>query len=237
MGVSGILVKLRGLLHRVSSGHHIRAEHLNMLDSLEWKQPFLLRDFTVVDCEMTGLNPKKDEILSIGAVRVCGGRILLKEKFYKVFKPYEAVSPEEIMLIHGLGREDMNEGGRIEDSLAEFLEFIQDSVLVGHFVTVDLDFLNATLQAHRLPSLANPAIDTRSLYHWWREWKHRIPQGMTANEQLTHIAQELGLPRYPAHNAYYDALTTAYLFLKLAHDFENAGNVQFRALFKQAGVY
>jgi len=40
-----------------------------------------LDEVIVYDTETTGLNPKKDEILSIGAVKIRGNKILTSEKF------------------------------------------------------------------------------------------------------------------------------------------------------------
>ena len=40
-----------------------------------------LDEVVVFDTETTGLNPKKDEILSIGAVKLKGNKILMSETF------------------------------------------------------------------------------------------------------------------------------------------------------------
>ena len=214
----------------------VHETHLRALDTLEWREPFRARTFVALDCEMTGLDPKREEILSIGAVRLRESRVVLQERFYQVFKPAEAVSPKEVILIHGLGQEEVSRGRPLPEALGALLDFLGDSVVVGHYTEFDLAFLNAALIKHRGEPLPNPALDTRLLYRWWWHQRPGAPPGPT-DESLQTIVGELDLPRYPAHHAFYDALSTGLLFLKLVEAFEASGAVQFRALFKEAGVY
>jgi DNA polymerase-3 subunit epsilon len=214
----------------------VRAEHQRMLGSVEWRQPFRTMTFTAIDCEMTGLDPARDEILSIGAVRVRNHRVLLNEGFYQVFAPTEAVSPKDVILIHGLATDEVNRGSSLSTALRPLLEFLGDSIVVGFYTGLDLQFLNAALQKHVGATLRNPALDTLLLYDWWRRSMWHFAGG-PGKGKLEEIAAEMGLPRYPAHNAFYDALTTALLFLKLLNAYEGSGAVQFRALYREVGVY
>jgi DNA polymerase-3 subunit epsilon len=107
--------------------------------------------------------------------------------------------------------------------------------VVGHCVDIDLEFLDAALAAHGRRPLKNSAIDTRPLHRWRRRTSGGGAE--PADATLDEIVKELGLPRYPAHHAFYDALTTGLVFLKLLGDFEASGAVQFRALYEEAGVY
>lgn len=214
----------------------VRYARRRTIGAQDWTQPIRTMTFTVLDCEMTGLDPLRDEILSIGAVRIRGGRVTMAERFYQVFKPTEAVSSKEVILIHGLGPDEVSRGVPLADALDRLLAFVGDSVLIGHFTALDLRFLNAALAARKQRALANPALDTRLLYGWWR--RRTSPEGQGFEDAgLDDLARELGLPRYPAHHAYYDALTTGLVFLKLLSEFERSGAVQFRALYREAGVY
>jgi len=237
MGRRGLSDWLRRLRWTARGGPEgVREAHLQALDSLAWREPFRARTFVALDCEMTGLDPEHDEILSIGAVRVRENRAVPQERFYQVFKPSEAVSPKEVILIHGLGPEEVARGGSLPEALGALLTFVGDSVLVGHYTEVDLAFLNAALVKHRGAPLEVPALDTRALYRWWWRRQPGAPPGPT-DESLEAAVTLLDLPRYPAHHAFYDALSAALLFLKLLDAFEASGQVQFRALFKEAGVY
>lgn len=235
---AGALSALLRFFRRKATGAaaEYRYARRRTIGAQDWSQPIRTMTFTVLDCEMTGLDPARDEILSIGAVRIRGGRVTMADRFYQVFKPIEAVSSKEVILIHGLGPDEVSRGVPLADAIERLLAFIGDSVVIGHFVAHDLRFLNAALAARGKRPLANPALDTRLLYGWWR--RRTTPAGhafeATALEALAH---ELALPRYPAHHAFYDALTTGLAFLKLLSAFEASGAVQFRALYREAGVY
>jgi DNA polymerase-3 subunit epsilon len=207
------------------------------LGAQDWSEPIRTMTFTAIDCEMTGLDPGRDEILSIGAVRIRGGRVTLAERYYQVFKPIEAVSPKEVILIHGLGPDEVSRGVPLAEAIDRLLAFVGESVVIGHFVAHDLRFLNAALAARGQRPLANPALDTRLLYGWTRRrGSPGAGQGFESTS-LEALAGELDLPRYPAHHAFYDALTTGLAFLKLLSAFEASGAVQFRTLYREAGVY
>jgi DNA polymerase-3 subunit epsilon len=216
----------------------VRYAHRQAMGPPEGSQPIRTRTYTVLDCEMTGLDPTRDEILSIGAIRIRNHRIEMRERFYQVFKPVEAVSPKEIILIHGLGPDEVGRGLPLAAALEQLLAFIGDSVVVGHCVDIDLGFLDAALAAHGRKPLKNPAVDTRLLHQWWRRTAGpAAAPGAATDPSLEEIVKELGLPRYPLHHAFYDALTTGLVFLKLVGEFEASGAVQFRALYREAGVY
>ena len=168
-GNSGIASLLRFVRRKATgAAAEVRYARRKTIGAEEWTQPIRTMTFTVLDCEMTGLDPARDEILSIGAVRIRNGRIVMSERFYQVFKPTEAVSSKEVILIHGLGPDEVSRGMPLGDALERLLAFIGDSVVIGHFTSVDLSFLNAALASRKERSLKNPALDTRLLYGWWR---------------------------------------------------------------------
>lgn len=63
-------------------------------------------EYVVFDTETTGLNPKTDDILSIGAVKIKQNRILLNDRFYTVVKPEREIN-EETIKIHGLRKKTL----------------------------------------------------------------------------------------------------------------------------------
>ena len=151
MSEHGGLSALLRFFRRKATGAaaEVRYARRRALGAQDWSQPIRTMTFTVLDCEMTGLDPSRDEILSIGAVRVRGGRVMLAERFYQVFKPIEAVSSKEVILIHGLGPDEVSRGVPLADAIDRLLAFIGDSVVIGHFVALDLRFLNAALAARQ----------------------------------------------------------------------------------------
>ncbi len=67
-----------------------------------WKEA----PFAVVDLELTGLDPGRDEIVSFGAVTVMDGRVQLHDALYRVVRPTRMPDPDTIR-IHGLRESDL----------------------------------------------------------------------------------------------------------------------------------
>ena len=63
-------------------------------------EPYEGDELVVFDTETTGLNPKSDEILSIGAVKIGGGKIRTSQSFEIFLKPSGAISAESIKIHH-----------------------------------------------------------------------------------------------------------------------------------------
>ncbi len=232
--VEGLLRLLRRKAKGAAAG--VRYAHRKAVEAGEWAQPIRTMTFTALDCQTTGPNPARDELLSIGGVKIRDNRIVLSERFYQEFKSSEAVSPKEIILIHGLGSDEVACGVPLAEALDRLIAFVGDSVVVGHHTEIDLRFLNVALAARGERVIENPALDTRLLYRWSRRSASPPGQG-PGDARLEDIVTEMGLPRYPAHHAFYDALSNGLVFLKLLGDFEASGAVQFRALYREGGVY
>ena len=170
-------------------------------------------DYCVLDCEMSGLDVTRHEIISIGAVRIQGGEIDLGNSFYRVIRPERVNMSVDNVLIHRLNHDQVSAGEDPFRVMDDFLAFIADTVLVGHFISIDLGFLNALFVHQNRSRPSQPALDTRHLHEWYLDQQkdsHREPYDM----HLTGIVKRMNIPQFPAHHAFYDALTTACLFVK-----------------------
>ncbi len=94
--------------------------------------------FTVVDIETTGLDPKKDKITEIAAVRVEGGQV--RESFHRLVNPGRKLE-ERIVSLTGLTDEMLKEAPYIQDVMGEFLAFETTGCLLGHSILFDYSFL------------------------------------------------------------------------------------------------
>ena len=171
-------------------------------------------DFCVLDCEMTGLDVARDEIISIGAVKIRDGVVVLDDSFYRVIRPKQTEMTRENVLIHRLTHDQVAEGESAERVMDEFQTFIQGSVLVGHFIAIDLGFLNRLNSTLGRERPLQPACDTRYIHEWYLD--HVIRQEVREpNElRLPSICRRMNVPCFQEHHAFYDALSTAALFLK-----------------------
>lgn len=188
--------------------------------------------FVVFDTELSGLNPRKDFIVSIGAFKMTGGTVHAGGAFYRLIKPDGEMSKKSVE-IHGITPDDLITAENIETVIPDFLEFIADSVLVGHFIHIDLRFMNASLKKLSLTHLSNPAVDTHSLHEWLSENAPEFKKhfrGTSLKTDLFSLAERYGVAVDIAHNALNDAFITAQLLQRFMCFFKSQGVTTLRDL-------
>ncbi len=170
--------------------------------------------YVVVDTELTGLNPETDSIISIGAVRMHGGRIDLGDLFYRVVNPATALSPESIV-VHGITPSEVHGKPSIEAIFDDFAGFCGDAVIVGHFIGLDLDFIGRELGRSGRSPFWGFAVDTCRVYQWLQKNNGGFSRSYAGGDEdldLFSIARRLRVPVSGAHNALNDAFITAQVF-------------------------
>ena len=170
--------------------------------------------YVVFDTELTGLNIKKDSIVSIGALKMHGSRINLNEFYYRVVDPKAQMTGKSV-LIHEITPTEASECPSIDVLLPEFLEFCGNGIIVGHFVGIDITFLNKEMNRLLGFHLQNPAIDTRQIYKWIRNKEEQLcafHTGLSENVDLSNLAKRYSISVSNAHNALNDSFVTAQLF-------------------------
>jgi len=180
--------------------------------------------FVVLDTELTGLDRKRDNIVSIGAVKMVGGEIKMGHSFYQLVNPGMPMKAESVV-VHEITPSEVLEKPNIGLVLTEFLDFIDQDVLVGHYLNMDLAFINRELKQHLGRTLGNPAVDTLALAYWLR-WNapHQGAEAFTPKKfELYEIAKELGIPIQGAHNALMDAFMTAQVLQRLLPKLAQSG--------------
>ena len=193
-------------------------------------------DFVAFDTELTGLDFKQDSIISIGAVRLRGTTILPGQTFYRLVKP-ECELKHKSVVVHELTHTDLECGGDLLEVIRDFVKFIGDAVLMGHFVHIDLNFVNKPLQHAFGVSLKNPAMDTSTLHDWLYDNDSRFArhyQGMTMKSDLFSMAKKYGIDAGKSHNAFSDAYITAQLFQRFAPFLPACGVKTLKELLKVA---
>jgi len=182
-------------------------------------------DFVVFDTELTGLNRRRDEIVAIGAVRIKKMRIASADTFHVCATPADNV-PAAGTIIHRITPEELRNAAPIQKVLPEFVRFCSTSLLVGHFIGLDMAFINRTLKKHFRCRLHNPCIDTMLLARLytekcWESYHDRFNLKVSYN--LADLGRQYGLPEFEPHDALEDALQTAYLFLFLTRKLQQMG--------------
>lgn len=190
--------------------------------------------YTVLDTELTGLSARKEEIVSIGAVRVRGLAIVPGESVSVLVRPSIPL-PKTSTLIHRITPEAIAEAPTLVEVLPELIEFCKGTLIVGHHVGLDMGFLNRACKRNYGHPLANPCLDTMRMAMLWREKRtpaHYEQYNLNISYVLTDLAQEFELPRFTAHEALGDALQTAYLFIYLAKKIAGNSPLTLRELFR-----
>ncbi len=166
--------------------------------------------WVAIDCEMTGLNPKKHHLLSVAAIHINDNTIDTGNGMHLVCRP--PVMPDrDTIVIHGLRTADVEHGMSYDEMLALLLPFIDNRPIVGFCPQLDMAFLNPLAKRYMGTHLPNSVIDIRALYN--RRTGNRTEGVLSQSQQLNHILAHYGIPELGAHDAYNDAIMTAMAFL------------------------
>lgn len=179
--------------------------------------------YAVLDTEFTSLDQRSNRLLSVGVVMMEGASIRMGEQFYRVLNPGVEV-PARTVLVHKLRPNDIERGEPPMQVLAELRDHIAGSVLVGHFVKLDVDLLRKELRATE-HALDNPVVDTAKVHRWL------LRQGRYSEDlfhrletvDLASLAKIYDIEFREAHHALDDAFVTARLWQKLIYRLESHG--------------
>jgi DNA polymerase III subunit epsilon len=171
--------------------------------------------YVVLDTELTSLDSRSNRLLSIGAIAMQGVKIRLGEQVYRIVNPGEEI-PVETIVVHGLRPADVEQGYAPDRAVRELFEFIGDSIIVGHFIHIDLQVLRKESRQMSL-ELRNPAIDTARAHHWLaaNEARRRGVEDVNESLDLAALAVRYNLPVQEMHHALHDAFLTAQLWQRL----------------------
>ncbi|MCX6062513.1 MAG: 3'-5' exonuclease [Campylobacterales bacterium] len=168
-------------------------------------------EVVVFDTETTGLNTKKDAVLSIGAVKIKGDRILTSQSFEVFLKPTKEISVESIK-IHHIRPCDLEHAIEPLEGVKKFLDFIGNRPLVGYYLEFDMAMMNRLIKPWLGVTLPNKQIEISGLY--FDKKIALIPQG-NIDLRFDTILHDLNIPRMGQHNALNDAIMTAMVYIKL----------------------
>jgi len=166
-----------------------------------------------VDIETTGLDPRRDRVLSIGWVPVDGRRVVLGGAGRVVVSDGGgAGGVGQSATVHGLTDDRLADGIPLQDAVARLLESLTGRVLLAHFARIETAFLGAVCERAWGEGLPCVVVDTLEL-------ERRAVAGGWGSEpaagalRLWTARERRGLPVYSAHQALTDALACAELYL------------------------
>jgi DNA polymerase-3 subunit epsilon len=188
---------------------------------VDTQQDYRKVTYLAIDMETTGLDSRRDHILSIGTVEVTGDAIDLATARHRIVSSDQPL-PEQSVAIHHL-TDDLIAGGEpIAVVLAEVLQNLAGKVLLAHHAAIETGFLDSACQRLFGAGFLAPVVDTLALAQ--QQLYRRNAVVNSGALRLAALRERYHLPRYKAHNALSDALAAAELFLAQAA--ERRGNVE-----------
>ncbi|MEZ5476467.1 MAG: exonuclease domain-containing protein [Thiolinea sp.] len=167
-------------------------------------------EFLTLDFETTGLDARKEAILSMGYSRVAQNRLLMRHCVHRIIR-LNIPLPAESVVIHQITDDRMQSGIPMHDALHELVENMAGRVLLVHYANIERSFLQAAMKRVYGRVLPFLMVDTLALE---MRRLNRLQQPIRGNQlRLANLREQYSLPRYGAHDALEDALATAELFL------------------------
>lgn len=121
--------------------------------------PLFPNDYVVIDLETTGLSPQFDEIIEVAALRVSNGKIV--DSYSELVRPVNPID-DFIVELTGISNEMVADARPVEMVLPDFCGFVSDSILVGHNVSFDINFIYDSLDCFS-KEFSNDYVDTMHL--------------------------------------------------------------------------
>ncbi|HQO72440.1 MAG TPA: PolC-type DNA polymerase III [Sedimentibacter sp.] len=160
--------------------------------------------FVVFDIETTGLNPKNDNIIEIGAVKISNRKVI---DSFSTFVHIDKKLPGKIIELTSI-TDDMLQGQpEIDEALPAFLDFAKECVLVAHNAKFDLGFIKENTKVLSIENYNPPVLDTLELS------KALIKD--VKNHRLNTLTKKLGINLINHHRAVDDANATGQLLIIL----------------------
>lgn len=169
----------------------------------------MLKDYVAVDLETTGLSPKLDKIIEIGAIKVRNGQaVQVYETFINPGRPI----PERITQVTGISDDMVADAPYIEDVISGFAEFEEGLPLLGHNLMFDYSFLKVNAVNSRI-EFERKGIDTLKIA--------RIHLSSLPSRRLDSLCEHFGIADENHHRAVNDAAAALELYKILCELYEN----------------
>lgn len=169
--------------------------------------------FVVLDTETTGLDTKRDRLITIGAVAVKASEMVLDDSFEALLKlAYNSSS----VTVHGITRQEAQEGMDEPEALELFLNYLRDGVIVGHHIMHDIETINTACDRHFGITLPNRFLDTMDLtLHLQKDGAFANRQDEIQGFSLDALCDFFSVAPHDRHTAGGDAFITALIFMRL----------------------
>lgn len=172
-------------------------------------------EWVTLDCETTGLDVHRDQIISIGAVRIVGNRLLTSQRLELLVRPGRAPTAGSVR-VHRLRERDVAAGIEPGHAMRRLLEFIGSRPLVGYYLEFDVAMINREIWPMLGVRLPQPKIEVSAMYYDYKNRRRPAHERDTMIDlRFQTMMNDLGLPTFDAHDALNDAVMAGLAFIKL----------------------
>src|SRR5262245_58141661 len=172
-------------------------------------------EWVAVDCETTGLDVSRDQIVAIGAVRIAGNRVMTSQRLELLVRPERRLSRESVR-VHMLREQDVAQGIDRVQAMRQLLKFIGSRPLVGYYLEFDVAMINREIWRLLGVRLPQRKLEVSAMYY---DYRNRLlpahERGRMIDLRFATMMSNLGLPLREAHDALNDAVMAALAFIKL----------------------
>ncbi len=191
------------------------------------KKPIEEIRFVSFDAETTSLDPLQAGVVALGAVAVLGGDIQVDDSIELLVRQTYNSSA---VTVHGITRQESQEGLAEDEAIAQLLAFFRDSVIVGHHVAFDIALVNNVSSRLFDVELHNKSIDLAELSILLAR-DGALPE--MADFSLDSLLRVLGIEPHDRHTAAGDAFLTALAFQRLLRVARHVGRVTLAQLMEK----
>jgi len=173
------------------------------------------QSFVCIDCEATGLDPKKDRIVEVAAVRFTFDG---EQASYETLINPECTIPRESQDIHHISDDMVANAPKIEQVLPEILTFIGQGPIVGHSVGFDIELLANSAERHNIPHHLHtlPVLDTLRLARLY---------GESPTNSLEALRKHFNIIAEGAYRAMGDVIVNVQVFRYLSSKFKTTEQI------------
>ncbi|MFH1806758.1 MAG: exonuclease domain-containing protein [Pseudomonadota bacterium] len=182
-------------------------------------------EFIALDLETTGLNPKKDEIVSIGWILVRQMAVDFGSCEHLLVRP-KADMTESSAIVHHIFDSHVENAPDIGAALHHLLPILAGRVMISHHSPIEVGFLGQACKKYFGAPLQVPTVDTLILA--LRDVHRRGQPFRPGALKLQNLRKQHNLPPYQAHNALADAIAAAELFLAQMSKRDPKGDLELR---------
>ena len=180
--------------------------------------------FVVFDTETTGLNIKNDKVLSIGAIALKKNEIDIADSF-EIYIKQEKFNKDTVE-IHGIIKKGKYNKISEKEALKQFLNYINNSILVAHHAAFDVAMINKMLKNQNLPKLKNKIVDTGQLFK-----KTTFCTNINKHYSLDELCEIFNIKKHDRHTASGDAFITSIIMIKIIAFLQKNRNLAVSNLF------